>query len=69
MMGGYRWNRHKAIPITCQLIFFSGKVWFANKSMKPIQGYHLIKPEDLFWRPSNRCASRTQIIWSAPGAF
>jgi mannose-6-phosphate isomerase-like protein (cupin superfamily) len=22
--------------------------------MNPIQGYHLIKPEDLFWRPSNR---------------
>jgi hypothetical protein len=21
--------------------------------MKPIQGYHLIKPDDLFWRPSN----------------
>jgi mannose-6-phosphate isomerase-like protein (cupin superfamily) len=21
--------------------------------MKPIQGHHLIKPEDLFWRPSN----------------
>ncbi|HWF18625.1 MAG TPA: hypothetical protein VG754_05130, partial [Verrucomicrobiae bacterium] len=21
--------------------------------MKSIQGYHLIKPEDLFWRPSN----------------
>ena len=21
--------------------------------MKPIQAYHLIKPEDLFWRPSN----------------
>ena len=21
--------------------------------MNPIQGYHLIKPEDLFWRPSN----------------
>lgn len=21
--------------------------------MKPIQGYHLIKPVDLFWRPSN----------------
>jgi mannose-6-phosphate isomerase-like protein (cupin superfamily) len=21
--------------------------------MKPIQGYHLIKPEDLHWRPSN----------------
>ena len=20
--------------------------------MKPIQGYHLTKPEDLFWRPS-----------------
>ncbi len=39
--------------IMCQLIFFSGKVWFADKSMKPIKGYHLIKPEDLFWRPSN----------------
>jgi hypothetical protein len=21
--------------------------------MKAVQGYHLIKPEDLFWRPSN----------------
>ena len=21
--------------------------------MKPIQGYQFIKPEDLFWRPSN----------------
>ena len=21
--------------------------------MNPVQGYHLIKPEDLFWRPSN----------------
>jgi hypothetical protein len=21
--------------------------------MKPIQGYHLIKPEDLFWQPSH----------------
>ncbi len=26
---------------------------FNRKIMKPIQGYHLIKPEDLFWRPSN----------------
>ena len=26
---------------------------FASKSMKAIQGYHLIKPEELFWRPSN----------------
>jgi mannose-6-phosphate isomerase-like protein (cupin superfamily) len=25
----------------------------ASKSMNAIQGYHLIKPEDLFWRPSN----------------
>jgi mannose-6-phosphate isomerase-like protein (cupin superfamily) len=24
-----------------------------NKSMKPIPGYHLIKPDDLHWRPSN----------------
>jgi len=21
--------------------------------MKPFQGYHLIKPDDLHWRPSN----------------
>ena len=28
-------------------------VWFACKSMKPIQGYHLIKPDDLHWRLSN----------------
>ena len=52
-MGGYRWNCRRANPIVCQLIFFSGKAWFASKSMKAIQGYHLIKPEDLFWRPSN----------------
>jgi mannose-6-phosphate isomerase-like protein (cupin superfamily) len=25
----------------------------ALKFMKPIQGYHLVKPEDLHWRPSN----------------
>src|SRR6266403_649087 len=25
----------------------------AGNSMKAIQGYHLIKPEDLLWRPSN----------------
>jgi len=25
---------------------------FASKTMKAIQGHHLIKPEDLFWRPS-----------------
>jgi mannose-6-phosphate isomerase-like protein (cupin superfamily) len=25
----------------------------ANKSMKPIQGYQLVKPDDLHWRPSN----------------
>ena len=24
-----------------------------GKSMKPLQSYHLIKPADLFWRPSN----------------
>jgi hypothetical protein len=33
--------------------FLGGKVWFANESMKPIQGCHLIKPEDLIWRTSN----------------
>jgi len=26
---------------------------FASKFMKPIQGYHLIEPGDLSWRPSN----------------
>ena len=26
---------------------------FASNSMNPIQGNHLIKPEDLSWRPSN----------------
>jgi len=37
---------------------FSG--WFTlprrvvrQQSMKPIQGYHLVKPEDLFWRRPN----------------
>ena len=36
-----------------QVALLSGGEAFASKSMKPIQGYHLIKPEDLFWRPSN----------------
>jgi len=36
-----------------ELRFFGGGVWCAGNFMKPIQGYHLIKPEDLFWRPSN----------------
>jgi mannose-6-phosphate isomerase-like protein (cupin superfamily) len=27
--------------------------YIMSDSMKPIQGYHLIKPEDLAWRPSN----------------
>jgi len=35
------------------LLFLSGGVSFASKSMKAIHGYHLIKPEDLHWRPSN----------------
>ena len=26
---------------------------FISNPMKAIQGYHLIKPEELFWRPSN----------------
>jgi hypothetical protein len=25
----------------------------AGNSMKAVQGYHLIKPEELLWRPSN----------------
>ena len=26
---------------------------FALKSMKPFQGYYLVKPEDVYWQPSN----------------
>jgi len=33
--------------------FFRSGVWFAFKHMKPIHGYTLIKPDDLYWRPSN----------------
>ena len=40
----------EALP---KLVYFGGDEMFARKSMKPIQGYHLIKPEDLSWRPSN----------------
>jgi mannose-6-phosphate isomerase-like protein (cupin superfamily) len=36
-----------------ELLFFGAGVWCASKFMKAIQAYHLIKPEDLFWRPSN----------------
>ena len=35
------------------LVYFGGGDACTDKSMKAIQGYHLIKPEDLFWRPSN----------------
>jgi mannose-6-phosphate isomerase-like protein (cupin superfamily) len=35
------------------LIYFGSGEMFAPKSMKAIQGYHLIKPEDLSWRPAN----------------
>jgi len=36
-----------------ELVYFGRGEAFASKSMKPIQGYHLIKPEDLHLRPSN----------------
>lgn len=36
-----------------ELVYFGGEETFAGKFMKAIQGYHLIRPEDLFWRPSN----------------
>jgi uncharacterized RmlC-like cupin family protein len=36
-----------------ELVCFDGGEAFASEFMKAIQGYHLIKPEDLFWRPSN----------------
>jgi len=35
------------------MLYFGSGEAFASNSMKAIQGYHLIKPEDLFWRPSN----------------
>jgi mannose-6-phosphate isomerase-like protein (cupin superfamily) len=35
-----------------ELVYFGGEL-FASNSMKSIQGYTLIKLEDLNWRPSN----------------
>jgi hypothetical protein len=35
------------------LAYFGAGEVFASKSMKAMQGYHLIKPEDLCWRTSN----------------
>jgi mannose-6-phosphate isomerase-like protein (cupin superfamily) len=49
---GLRHSRAPAIHLS-RLLFSGGGVWFASHFMKAIQGYHLIKPEDLFWRPSN----------------
>ena len=36
-----------------ELIYFAASELFARQTMKPIQGYHLIEPENLDWRPSN----------------
>ncbi len=44
---------HPAGEALRELHLWGGGVWFAGEFMKAIQGYHLIKPEDLFWRPSN----------------
>ena len=35
------------------MIYFGDSETFAGESMKAIQGYILIKPEDLLWRTSN----------------
>jgi len=35
------------------LLYFGDSETYASNSMKAVQGYHLIKPEDLSWRPSN----------------
>jgi len=35
----------------CELLYFGGDEFIHSRSMKA--SYHLIKPEDLFWRPSN----------------
>ena len=42
-----------ACEALCEVLYFADGEAFAGLSMKAIQGYHLIKPEDLFWRPSN----------------
>lgn len=46
-----------SLPSACEalreLLYFAGGEEFVSKFMKPIQGYHLINPEDLVWRPSN----------------
>ena len=36
-----------------ELRHFARGETFAFETMKPIQGYTLIKPDDLHWRPSN----------------
>ena len=38
---------------------------FANKIMRTIRGYHLIKPEELIWRPSNLM----KILKAASGGY
>ena len=35
------------------MLYFGDSETYASNSMKAVQGYHLIKPEDLSWRPSN----------------
>jgi mannose-6-phosphate isomerase-like protein (cupin superfamily) len=36
-----------------ELLYLGGGETFGSNSMKAVQGYHLIKPEELLWRPSN----------------
>jgi len=47
-----RWDLHRACGWFTELIYSAVGETFARKSVKPIQGYHLIRPEDQHWRPS-----------------
>ena len=58
----YHWDSFRGLKGVCispacdsfpKLIYFAVGEAFARISMKTIQGYHLIKPNDLHWRPSN----------------
>ena len=49
---GRKRRKFSEAQFDCTLLF--EREMFAGEFMKTFQGYHLIKPEDLFWRPSNQ---------------
>ena len=50
-----RWRNHerRLVYHRRNWVYFRRGETFASEFMKAVRGYHLIKPEDLFWRPSN----------------